>query len=56
MYSVPKSTLGDHISGRVLPGRTSGPALYLSREEEEEPLSGCSDRTWPYPTGGHSYC
>ena len=36
VYSVPKSTLGDRISGRVLPGRTSGPALYLSREEEEE--------------------
>ena len=36
VYSVPKSTLGDRISGRVLPGCTSGPASYLSCEEEKE--------------------
>ncbi len=35
-YHVPKSTLGDRISGRVLPGATSGPASYLSTEEEQE--------------------
>ncbi len=33
---VPKSTLGDRLSGRVLPGATSGPPCYLSSEEEEE--------------------
>ena len=36
IYRVPKSTLGDRISGRVLPGTTSGPARYLSQREEEE--------------------
>ena len=36
IYRVPKSTLGDRISGRVLPGMTSGPARYLSQREEEE--------------------
>ena len=36
LYHVPKSTLGDRISGRVLPGMRSGPPCYLSNEEEEE--------------------
>lgn len=36
LYQVPKSTLGDRISGRVLPGATSGPPSYLTCEEEEE--------------------
>ena len=35
-YGVPKSTLGDRVSGRVLPGVTSGRCTYLSHEEEEE--------------------
>ena len=35
-YGVPKSTLGDHISGRALLGAKSGPNTYLSCEEEEE--------------------
>lgn len=35
IYHVPKSTLGDRISGRVLPGATSGPPCYLTNEEEE---------------------
>ena len=35
-YGVPKSTLGDRISGRVLPGSTSGPSRILNDEEEEE--------------------
>ena len=34
-YAVPKSTLGDRISGRVLPGSTSGPRRILNDEEEE---------------------
>ena len=29
-YNIPKSTLGDHISGCVLPGRLSGPPKLLS--------------------------
>ena len=32
----PKSTVGDRVSGWVLPGATSGPASYLTSEEEEE--------------------
>ena len=35
-FGVPKSTLGDRISGRVLSGATSGPDTYLDRSEEEE--------------------
>lgn len=35
-YGVPKSTLGDRVSGRVLPGSVSGPSTYLTAEEEEE--------------------
>ena len=35
-YAIPKSTLGDRISGRVLPGSTSGPRRHLNDEEEEE--------------------
>ena len=36
LYNVPKSTLGDRISGRVLPGSKSGPQPYLSEQEENE--------------------
>lgn len=35
-YGVPKSTLGDRISGRILPGAISGPGKYLTHQEEEE--------------------
>ena len=35
-FNVPKSTLGDRVSWRVLPGATSGRDTYLSVEEEEE--------------------
>ena len=35
-YGVPKSTLGDRVSGRVTHGVLSGPPKYLSEEEEEE--------------------
>ena len=35
-FGVPKSTLGDRISGRVIVGSTSGPKPYLNVEEEEE--------------------
>lgn len=35
-YGVPKSTLGDRVSGRVVPGSTSGPKRILSDEEEED--------------------
>ena len=35
-YAIPKSTLGDRISGRVLPGSKSGPKRHLNDEEEEE--------------------
>ena len=36
LYGVPKSTLGDRVSGRVLCGVTCGRDKYLSDEEEEE--------------------
>ncbi len=29
-FGVPRSTLGDRVSGRVLPGATSGPKAYLN--------------------------
>ena len=35
-YGVPKSTIRDRISGRTLPGATSGPERYLTEEEEKE--------------------
>ena len=35
-FQVPKSTLQDHLSGRVSLGARSGPAKYLSDYEEEE--------------------
>ena len=35
-YDVPRSTLGDRVSGRVLPGAVSGPIKYLSTNEENE--------------------
>ena len=35
-YSVPKSTLGDRVSGRVQPGSVSGPTKYLTLLEENE--------------------
>ena len=36
LYGIPKSTLGDRISGRVLPGTASGAVRYLADSEEEE--------------------
>lgn len=36
LYGVPKSTLGDRVSGKVLCGATCGREKYLSDEEEEE--------------------
>lgn len=46
MYGIPKSTLGDRISGRVTEGNQSEPLRYLSAEEEQELvlfLEGCAD-------------
>jgi len=36
MYSIPKSTLHDHVSGKVAFGAKCGPDPYLDLEEEEE--------------------
>ena len=45
-YDIPKSTLHDRVSGRVLTGVCSGPPKYLTDEEEEEELetflTGCA--------------
>ena len=35
-YQVPKSTLSDHVTGRVSEGSHSGPSRYLTDEEEAE--------------------
>ena len=34
-YNVPKSTLGDRVSGHIIHGATIGKPRYLSDEEEE---------------------
>lgn len=36
MYNIPKSTLHDHVRGRIAFGARSGPDPYLTVEEEEE--------------------
>ena len=35
-FGVPKSTLGDRVSGRVQSGAVSGPKTYLTADEETE--------------------
>ena len=35
-FNVPKSSLGDRVSGRVVPGTNSGPPRYLTMAEESE--------------------
>ena len=45
-YDVPKSTLHDRVTGKVLPGAVGGPPRYLTDEEEEELvrwLEGCAE-------------
>ena len=39
LYNIPRSTLADRITGRVLPGAKSGPPKILTDEEEEELVS-----------------
>ena len=49
-YGVPKSTLGDRVSGRVTHGVVSGPPKYLNDEEEEELVRfilGCASVGYP---------
>ena len=36
MYGVPRSTLKDRLSGRVVHGHKSGPRPYLDPDEEKE--------------------
>ena len=38
-YGIPRSTLHDHVSGRVQPGASSGPKRYLSQTKEDELVS-----------------
>ena len=35
-FNIPRTTLGDRISGRVLPGSVSGPPKFLTDDEESE--------------------
>ena len=49
-YGVPRSTLGDRVSGRTSHGAVSGPQRYLSEDEEEELgwfLLGCASVGYP---------
>lgn len=36
IYNIPKSTLHDHVTGKIYFGARSGPNPYLTIEEEEE--------------------
>lgn len=50
MYGIPRSTLGDRITGRVLEGSKSGPLRYLSEQEEAELITfiiGCAEIGYP---------
>ena len=50
LYGIPKSTLGDWISGRVLTGTASGAVRYLADGEEEELadfIVGCASIGYP---------
>ena len=49
LYGIPESTLGDRISGRVLPGTASGAVRYLADSEEElaEFIIGCASIGYP---------
>ena len=45
-YNVPKTTLHDRLTGKVLPGAVGGAPRYLDDEEEEELvrwLIGCAE-------------
>lgn len=49
-YAIPRSTLHDRMSGRVVHGSRSGPPTYLSCEEEEELcqfLRSCAEIGFP---------
>ena len=39
LYGVPKTTLKDHLSGRVIPGSRPGPKPHLQSSEETELVS-----------------
>ena len=48
-FCIPKSTLHDHVTGKILPGSKSG-QKYLTDNEEEELVTflvGCSDVGYP---------
>lgn len=48
-YNVPRSTLSDYVQQKSHFGATSGPAKYLSSEEEEEVvkwIAGCAEIGW----------
>ena len=41
-YGIPRSTLGDHIRGKMIPGAKSGNPKYLNDAEETELLIFCN--------------
>ena len=49
-YGVPRTTLKDRLSGRVVPGTNPGPVPYLTLQEEDElvkHLLTCADIGYP---------
>lgn len=48
LYNVPRSTLGDRISGHVQPGAISGPPTYVTSTEEELASFLCCRETIGY--------
>ena len=50
LHGVPKTTLSDRVTGKVLHGTKSGPPPYLTWTEEEELVSfllGCAGIGYP---------
>lgn len=52
LYGVPKSTLYDHVSGRISSKAKPGPKPYLTMMEEKV----CSYRVPSHQTAGTGYC
>ena len=58
-YGVPRSTLKDRLSGRVVHGHKSGPRPYLDPDEEKElshPHLICRVWLWQDKTRGNVHC
>ena len=60
MFGVPRSTLHDHVSGKVEQFAKQGPKPYLNTEEEEEigqfSVTMCTDWIPPHSSASSIYC